>query len=651
MNRNQLLWICLLLFFSTTVFAQNTLKNIDSVLQVLKNKPQDTSKAILFQEIAGHYNITHLDSAQPFARKGLLLSKKLNFKRGEWMNLSMLGNYHERKTQYDSASFYYSQALKIIKVEKSIKGEAIVYNNIGMLNIRTGDYDDAIANFFKSMDAEERLGNKTGIAEGLNNIGVAHYYMANYDKATEYLLQALQAQKELGNTKGLQQGYNNVGAIFDYQKKYKQAIATYEKALAISRELGDKKLEASNLTNIALAYSKNEEFEKADDYFEEALAVRTSIGDKTGLAHSYSSFGESLRQQKRFDISEKYLKEGLVYAEENKLKLSMKETYSSLAELYKDQNKKELESEFLRKYISINDSILDETKAKAIAELETKYETEIKEKEILEQRAKLAEKEIEVTQKNNLIYGSLSLAVILGLLGYLVYNQQRLKNRQLKKEGELKEALASIETQNKLQEQRLRISRDLHDNIGAQLTFIISSLDNLKFGFPEMKEKLANKLGSISQFTGQTIYELRDTIWAMNKEEISFEDLQVRIANFVEKAKGISNTSVDFIVDHDISKNVTLSSIVGMNVYRIIQEGVNNAVKYANANAIVIQISEEKNNYKVVVKDDGSGYNPAEIEMGNGLSNMKKRARDIQGEILFTSEIGNGTTIDLNFPK
>ncbi|HCY83071.1 MAG TPA: two-component sensor histidine kinase, partial [Xanthomarina gelatinilytica] len=105
----------------------------------------------------------------------------------------------------------------------------------------------------------------------------------------------------------------------------------------------------------------------------------------------------------------------------------------------------------------------------------------------------------------------------------------------LKKETELKEALIKIETQNKLQDQRLRISRDLHDNIGAQLTFIISSLDNLKYGF-KLPDNLNDKLKYISEFTSSTIYELRDTIWAMNKSEISFEDLQSRISNFIEKA-------------------------------------------------------------------------------------------------------------------
>ena len=101
---------------------------------------------------------------------------------------------------------------------------------------------------------------------------------------------------------------------------------------------------------------------------------------------------------------------------------------------------------------------------------------------------------------------------------------QKMKTLQLQKENELKDALLKIETQNRLQEQRLQISRDLHDNIGAQLTFIISSVDSLKYAFADGNPRLEDKLNNISSFTKETIYELRDTIWAMNKEEITIEN-------------------------------------------------------------------------------------------------------------------------------
>ena len=276
---------------------------------------------------------------------------------------------------------------------------------------------------------------------------------------------------------------------------------------------------------------------------------------------------------------------------------------------------------------------------------------EKKQNEILQQRAQLAEKDLEVRRKNTFIFGSLGLALVLGLLGYLLYNQQKLKNRQLQKEGELKTALAKIETQNKLQEQRLRISRDLHDNIGAQLTFIISSIDNLKFGFTDIGEKLGNKLSGISAFTSQTIYELRDTIWAMNKENITFEDLQARIANFIEHAKNASEkTEFSFNIEESVDESHVFSSVEGMNIYRIIQEAVNNSLKYADADEIEVNISKGDGQYQIEITDNGKGFEPETIVMGNGLNNMKKRAREIGGTLQLKSS-KKGTSILLRLAK
>ena len=242
--------------------------------------------------------------------------------------------------------------------------------------------------------------------------------------------------------------------------------------------------------------------------------------------------------------------------------------------------------------------------------------------------------------------------MLLGILGYLFYNQQRLKNHQLQKESELKTALAKIETQNKLQEQRLRISRDLHDNIGAQLTFIISSLDNLKYRFKDMGDQLSGKLSSISGFTSQTIYELRDTIWAMNKENITFEDLQVRISNFIDQAKVASEkTSFSFEIDSEVNKEHILTSVEGMNTYRVIQEAVNNALKYSEATEIAVGISEVNDSINIAIKDNGIGFAETKVEVGNGLNNMKKRARELGANFVINSGAGEGTTIALNLKK
>jgi signal transduction histidine kinase len=232
------------------------------------------------------------------------------------------------------------------------------------------------------------------------------------------------------------------------------------------------------------------------------------------------------------------------------------------------------------------------------------------------------------------------------VIGYLVYRQQRQKNSQIIQENKLKSAIASIESQNKLQEQRLSISRDLHDNIGSQLTFIISSVDNVKYGFDITNEKLDNKLTNISSFAKDTILELRDTIWAMNSNEIIFEDLEIRINNFIEKAKlSKENISFSFIIDENL-KNKKLTSVEGMNIYRTIQEAINNALKYAEADIIAVNIKQQNDQTAINIKDNGKGFDELIVEKGNGLKNMKKRVEDIGGIFSLNSST-EGTKIEI----
>ncbi|MEZ4795121.1 MAG: sensor histidine kinase [Flavobacteriaceae bacterium] len=633
--------------------SQETVSNIDSLLKVLRKHPADTSKALLYQKVGGHYNVTQLDSARTFFEQGLALSEKLSYQKGVWVNRNGLGNYFERKTQYDSAMYQYERALDVVKETNSTKGFAVVLNNIATIYIRRGEYETALQFLFDALKAEETLNNRNGIAQAFNNIGVVYYYTGNFDQTTNYLTKALEIQEALGNYDGLINGYNNVGAIYDYQKQYDDAIQSYEKGLEIARSIGDRKMEATQLSNIALAYSSKKEYPKAEGIFQEAVALREKIKDYNGEAFSYQGFGQMYLNAKNFAKAKFYLDKAFALAEAHDLKLVKKEALAALVEYYEAQKDYQSANAYLYRYLAVKDSILNEEKTKAIAELETQYETEKKEKEIVAQRAQLAEKDLEVRRKNTLVYGGFGLALVLALLGYLVYNQQKLKNRQLKKEGELKTALAKIETQNKLQEQRLRISRDLHDNIGSQLTFIISSLDNLKFGFPDMKEKLSQKLSGLSGFASQTIYELRDTIWAMNKNDISFEDLQARIGNFTNQAKSASaKTRFEFVMDEGIDRQYTFTSLEGINVYRIIQEAVNNSMKYADASTVQIKISDTTDGFHIAVMDDGKGFEVASVsDDGNGLKNMQKRARELGGTLTLASEAESGTQVILQIPK
>lgn len=650
MNKNAILIFFILIFGGLP--AQEVSKNIDSLLVVLKKAKEDTLKVNLYHDISKHFIINEIDTVPYFSQKGIALAQQLGFKKGEMRNLNVLGNYYENKTVYEKALETYDKALLIAKEINSTEGFAMLYNNIGMVHIRQGKYDLALPLMFDALKAEEQLENQKGISQSYNNIGVIYFYQQNFNRATEYFEKSLALEEKIGEPAAIKQAINNLGAIYDYLKNYPKAIEQYQKAFELNSANNDKREMATNLHNIAVAYYNLGEFSKSEDYHNQSLNIREEIGDTNGIALAYFNYGELLRKNNRFYEAKVYYENGLQIAQDNDLLKVKQQIYGAFSALYEQQNNHKLANEFLYKYIAVKDSILNRENNEIIAEVETKYQTEKKEKELLESRAIIAEKELKIGRKNTLIYGTSVLALLLAILGYLLYQQQKLKNKQLQKENQLKEALNQIATQNKLQEQRLRISRDLHDNIGAQLTFIISTLDNIKYGFKLQNDKLGEKIQSVSNFTSNTIFELRDTIWAMNKTQIAFEDLNARISNFIEKAsESAEKTNFSFEVSDELNNKHLFTSVEGMNIYRIIQESVHNALKYAKAKKISVKINEIDDKINISILDDGNGFDLKNAPSGNGLNNIRKRAKEINANVEITSSSQNGTKITLEVKK
>ncbi len=354
--------------------------------------------------------------------------------------------------------------------------------------------------------------------------------------------------------------------------------------------------------------------------------------------------GDLNHAEKKYDEAILNYDKSLEFSLKYKFNNLLRHNYKMISECYEYSNNSKAALNAYKKHVFYKDSILNTETNSKIAELEVKFETKNKEKQLLE-------KEIEVKNTRNKLIAVSSLALFIGLIGYLIYRQQKLKNKQQEQEFQLKSAISVIETQNKLHEQRLSISRDLHDNIGAQLTFVISSIDNLKFGNKIKDSKVTNQLTKISDFTRATIIELRDTIWAMNNSEFVFEDLRSRIFNFIEKAKfAREDVTFKFTIDEAL-QNIKLSSLVGINIYRTIQEAINNAVKYSEASEISVDVLKKNEQIEIEIKDNGKGFDINTIDFGNGLYNMKKRVEEVAGVLKIESNINRGTIINILIHK
>ncbi|HAT64344.1 MAG TPA: hypothetical protein DCS66_07045 [Flavobacteriaceae bacterium] len=641
------------LLLLTSSIAQTSSKEIDSLLHISKTA-NDSTRLRIYNKAAFFYIFNDSDKAKDYLKNAIKesIDKNYSFSQAELTNT--YGIYFDVSGQQDSAKYYFENALKISKLHNFQGITAMITNNLGMFNWNKGDYQEALKYFFSAIELNDNAPevNQNKGAVYLNNIGLIYQEMGQFDKALNYHRKSLEIREKEKMFNEIPASLNNIAINLKEKGDYLEAEKVAKEAIQKAKIANSMQYYFSSLNTLANIYIKQGKYHQAIPLQKQIIIGRDSLNvDRTASLAPIASILESYNYSNKPSEALPYIEKGKDLIKEfPDLRNDLVGFYASAAQVfYRLQNNKEGDN-YLKLSLAIKDSIFSSENAKSLATLETKYNVAQQQRDLAETRANLAETELEVERKNKFIYGTLAFGLVLGLLGYLFYNQQKLKNNQLRREAELKEALAKIETQNKLQEQRLRISRDLHDNIGAQLTFVTSSVDNLKYGLTDKDDKVSDKLTSISAFTTQTIYELRDTIWAMNKEKISIEDLQARISNFIDKA-GVADTKVKFIfqVADNISNEFMLPSIKGMNVYRIIQEGVNNALKYAEAQSIIVSLSEKDNQFELSILDDGKGFDLKNTEMGNGLNNIKKRSRDLGGTVYFNSN-NKGTKITLTFP-
>jgi signal transduction histidine kinase len=570
------LTLIIVLFFCGYLNAQNK-TSLDSLSEVIKTLPKREQVKIITSQDFGAIS-------EDLKTYEFLVNKALNFSL-ELKDSLLIADSYFAKVFVANAEDGIEYALKANKIYEALdeyEKMGAVYTSLGW-QLKRRDFKKAFKYYQTGLKMIEKHNPDAKLDPLYDNFGVMHGMKKDWDSALFYHHKSLKIKKNNKDSLGIPFGY-------------------------------------SHLANVMLNLKK---YQLAEKYLDSSLTIRKLRKDIYGITDTYLYYGDLYFSKGDFDLANNYFYEAYLLGEKNHYTTLKKYAAEYLFKGNDTLKNYEQALKYHLIYSNLKDSILNINTNSKIAELDVQFQTEKKEKELLKQRTQLAE------QKSYIIIALFSVFFAV-LIGVLIYIAQRNKNKQLQKEKELGLALLQIESQNNLQHQRLEISRDLHDTIGAQLTFIISSIDNLKYGFTDVSSKVGDKLSHISNFTKDTIYELRDTIWAMNKDEITVEDLNARISNFITNAN-LAAEHIDFKFKSNLNEehSIAFNSKTGMNLYRIIQEAVNNAIKHAEASKIVVEVLSVSNELTVSIKDNGKGFDINEIETGNGLVSMEKRAEEI----------------------
>ncbi len=555
---------------------------------------------------------------------------------------------------------------------QNIKSTIDSINNLSATEYLSNLYKSRIV-FEENLKRAQSIGYKIGEANSLNTLAIIYYLMGNYEKSTELNIKSLKifeeekAYDELANAfgefgyqmkrreldkanlymlKGIQIAethksskpviaklYDNFGVLKEMEGKIDSALLLYNKSLKIKYELQDSIGIPFSLNKIANAKALQGKFSEAYKILKHSDKFRAKEQSDFGKTDNLAYYGDFFAMEGKIDSAIKYYQSSLYLSLKNGYTFLIEYCYRQLSDLY--QKKSDFENAFInfKKFSDYKDSITNVATNQKIAELELAFETIEKDKLIVQQQLLLKQRAILFIS-----IGTTLLFLILTMFGLYTYQVQ--KKKAIAREMELIKQLSIEETNRKVFEERLRISRELHDNIGSQLTFIISSLDNLKYLIKE--NETLKKVTSLDEFTRLTLNELRNTIWAMKHENGKLSDLILKIQDYLNRINpNLKNTN--FTIVKKLQKDYRLNSIQLLNLFRIFQECLQNIIKHSNAAEAKIIFTDTENGFSMQICDNGKGIENSDTLESSGLDFLKFRIEELKGNFYIKkNETENG---------
>ncbi len=640
-----------LLFLGTALSAQS---NIDSLKQLLHQTKDDTTLLNTYLDLAKSYIDINVDSSRKYATIALEPSQKLNYYKGITNSINLLGNCEQRKGNLDSAMLYYEEYRKMAIANSDDKGMAIVLNNIGIIYMQKGQYNDALAAYFEAIDFEKKVGDQRGLAQGLNNIGVVHYHMGDIANTLVYLKKSTEITKEIGDLQILKKGYINIGAIHKYNKEYEEALEFYNKGLEISKQLNDLSEITICYHNLADLFAEQEKYKDAETYYREALAFHEKFENKRGIALEYLNLGSLYRKQKLYPIAEEYFLKSIRLASGGEFLNIVEAAFQGLANLYSEQGQFKKAYEAMEDFIEIKDSLVNLENSRSFAELRTQYETAEKEKELAEEKAKTeslakekAEVELTASKRKRWISGLLALVLIIVSVSLSIVQRNK-RNAQAEKDAALlKERDKGIQAVFDAQEEeRKRISKDLHDGIGQQLSGLKMAFQKLGKNATNEGSELGSEMERLSSIISDSADEVRSISHQMMPKALTELGLIEALEDMLTKSLQLNKIEYEF-EHYGISSRLTEQQEIGL--YRIAQELINNIIKHSEATSVSLQLFKNNNKIILVVEDNGKGIGTQNKD-GHGLMNIKSRLNVLNGEFNFEASPNSGTLTTIRIP-
>ncbi len=498
--------ISLILLVYSIGFAQDQ-KELDSLTQILTTAKHDTTKLKMYLKIGDLYEYSMPDSALIYLNKLLDVADSNRDKEIIALCYNHLGIVYQNFGKYQLAIDYYTKAKKINKETDNKVGLGGNFVNIGLIYYYQGNYDKALEFYHKSLKISDKMGDARLKSVSLSNIGLVYFEQSEYKKAIDYYQQSLKIDLESNNINGTANTYLSLGNVYGEKGNLDTALYYFEKALVVNKELGNQYDIGFCQGNIGVVLEERNQLDEALEKYKSTVKIYKSIGYKYGEAIYLNHISNAFILKKEYKSAFFYAEEALSIAKEVGALEIEKASYKLLSVVYQEQKNYKMALKYREKWVELNDSIFNKEKAKSIAEMNTKYETEKKEKQIIQQQAELktskleaekekAEKQRQQSQRNMFII-AFGLMIVLAAFVFRSYKQKKKANILL---AEQKEQIANANEELNQQNEEITAQRD---KIETQRDLVLSQKEKIE----EIHHEISQSIDYATRLQGAILPE------------------------------------------------------------------------------------------------------------------------------------------------
>lgn len=559
-------------------------------------------------------------------------------------NRYLASDYREREI-YDSAFYHYVKAEKFYKAINDKENYAYILYSKAYAQHLIGEFNGAelnlslAANYYKSVNDYQNL------QLIYNEQGRVARDLREYDRALEYFNKALENAKKIPNEK--EESFSsiclsNIGVVYQDMRKYKEAIANYKSALYFSKDLKNKNpLVYSNVVdNMAFCKLQIKDFTQLPDLFYEALQIRETNKNMFAVTNSYMNLSKYYLKINQIKEAKKYAFLALSTSKKTGV---VRDIMGALQQASEVDVKNAFK--YSEEYIALNDSlqILERKNKDHFARIQLETDEIIQEKGVIE-------------KEKNYILVYLFISVLFGIGVYIIKNQmaktKELEYKQAQQKANEDIYKLIISQQSKIDEgkdvERKRIAKEIHDGLLGRIFGLRFNLDSLNYD--NTPEAIQHRLQYINELK---IIEndLREISHELSRENESLiNNFLAIVNNLLQDQKKINTAKLTVNIDKEINWD-NISNVSKINIYRILQESLQNINKYAQATLVKVDFFKDKNSNLVLkISDNGIGFNSNKKSKGIGIKNMNSRAKESGGVFEIKSEKGKGTVSVLVVP-